>query len=112
LAAVNCTTFFYKNTQQRGPSHTNIRHFISTLNKHHLMPPRSIWAGMRAQWTLLPLHRVDLTGQTVMVTGSNVGLGLEAAKHFARMNPKRLVMAVRNRAKGEKALEGEHTNLV
>jgi retinol dehydrogenase-12 len=47
-----------------------------------------------------------------MVTGSNVGLGLEAAKHFARMNPKRLVMAVRNHAKGEKALEGEHTNLV
>ena len=50
-----------------------------------------------------PTH--DFTGQTVIVTGSNTGLGLEAARHFARLNCARLILAVRTRAKGEKAKE-------
>jgi retinol dehydrogenase-12 len=63
---------------------------------------------VRAQWkTLPPNPNVDLTGQTVVVTGSNVGLGLEAAKQFARMNPAHLVLAVRNMVKGQAALVGE-----
>ena len=48
-----------------------------------------------------PTH--DFTGQTAIVTGSNVGLGYEAAKHIARLNCKRLIIAVRNLEKGEKA---------
>jgi len=50
-----------------------------------------------------PTH--DLTGQTVIVTGSNVGLGLEAARHFARLNCAKLILAVRTISKGEKAKE-------
>jgi retinol dehydrogenase-12 len=63
---------------------------------------------VRSQWkTLPPNPNVDLTGQTVLVTGSNTGLGLEAAKQLARMNPAHLVLAVRNLSKGEEALSGK-----
>ncbi|PVF95124.1 NAD(P)-binding protein, partial [Serendipita vermifera] len=51
----------------------------------------------------LPLMRKDLTGRTVIVTGANVGLGLEGARHFHAMNPARLILAVRDVSKGETA---------
>lgn len=55
------------------------------------------------KWRTLPEVVVNLTGRTVIVTGSNVGLGLEAAKRFYEMNPARLILAVRNIEKGEEA---------
>jgi hypothetical protein len=59
----------------------------------------------RSQWsTLPPVQHVDLSEHTVVVTGSNTGLGLEAVKYFARMKPKHLVLACRNRTKAEKAI--------
>lgn len=54
-----------------------------------------------------PVASVDLQGKTVIVTGANNGLGFEAAKHFGRMNPGKLILACRNKEKGEKALAGE-----
>ncbi|KAJ2914335.1 hypothetical protein MD484_g6085, partial [Candolleomyces efflorescens] len=45
----------------------------------------------------------DLSGQTVIVVGANTGLGFEAAKHFARMNPGRLILACRSKEKGAAA---------
>ena len=47
----------------------------------------------------------SFAGQTVIVTGSNVGLGLEAARHFARLGVAKLILAVRSVEKGEKARE-------
>jgi retinol dehydrogenase 12 len=55
------------------------------------------------KWKTLPETVTDLTGRTVIVTGSNVGLGLEAAKRFYAMNPARLILAVRIINKGEEA---------
>ena len=49
----------------------------------------------------VPTH--DFTSQTVIVTGSNVGLGLEAARHFTRLNASKVILAVRNTAAGEEA---------
>ncbi|KAK8065158.1 hypothetical protein PG997_011905 [Apiospora hydei] len=49
---------------------------------------------------------IDLAGKTVLVTGSNIGLGLECARHFLRLRASRLVMAVRSLAKGEAAAAG------
>ncbi|KAF7966700.1 hypothetical protein HWV62_37326 [Athelia sp. TMB] len=52
-----------------------------------------------------PVETADLSGRTIMVVGANGGLGLEAAKHFARMTPGRLILACRNQAKGKAAME-------
>ncbi|KAJ7584382.1 hypothetical protein C8J56DRAFT_151105 [Mycena floridula] len=54
---------------------------------------------------LKPVLTADLTGQIVCVTGANTGLGLEAAKHFARMNPQRLILTSRDEKKGTDALK-------
>jgi retinol dehydrogenase 12 len=55
------------------------------------------------KWKTLPDTVMDLRGRTVIVTGSNVGLGFEAAKRFYAMNPARLILAVRTISKGEDA---------
>ncbi|KAK0215220.1 hypothetical protein EDD85DRAFT_1000076 [Armillaria nabsnona] len=46
----------------------------------------------------------DLSGKTLVLIGANAGLGFEAAKHFARMNPARLVLTARDEVKGKHAL--------
>ena len=51
----------------------------------------------------LPKVTTDLTGRTVLVTGANTGLGYAAALKFLRMNPARLVLAVRDVSKGLEA---------
>jgi len=58
-------------------------------------------------WRVEPVESVDLTGKTVVVIGANVGLGFEAAKHFASMNPKRLVLGCRSQEKGQAAVQGK-----
>ncbi|MCJ1391038.1 hypothetical protein MMC18_003899 [Xylographa bjoerkii] len=45
----------------------------------------------------------DFSGQTVIITGSNTGLGLEAARHITRLNAEKVILAVRSIEKGEKA---------
>ena len=47
----------------------------------------------------------SFAGQTVVVTGSNVGLGLEAARHFYRLGAAKLILAVRTISKGQIAKE-------
>lgn len=44
-------------------------------------------------------------GQTVLITGSNVGLGLEAARHVVRLGATRVILGVRNVPAGEAAKE-------
>ena len=50
-----------------------------------------------------PLPTTSFANQTVIVTGSNVGLGLEAARHIVRLNATRVILAVRSTSKGEAA---------
>lgn len=51
----------------------------------------------------LPVATPDLPNQTIVVTGSNTGLGLEASRHLLRLGVGKLIMGVRNLEKGEKA---------
>ncbi|KAH8711856.1 putative short-chain dehydrogenase [Phaeosphaeriaceae sp. PMI808] len=51
----------------------------------------------------LPYPTGSYTGKTVIITGSNVGLGKEAARHFVRMGASKLILAVRSLDKGAAA---------
>ncbi|KAI4098313.1 MAG: hypothetical protein L6R37_006543 [Teloschistes peruensis] len=49
----------------------------------------------------VPFH--DLSGQTILVTGANVGIGMEATRQLIGFKVARVIMAVRTIAKGEEA---------
>lgn len=51
-----------------------------------------------------PVVSANLSGQTVVVVGANTGLGFEATKHFAKMGPRRLILACRSQSRGDAAL--------
>lgn len=50
-----------------------------------------------------PYPTGSYAGQTVVVTGSNTGLGKEAARHYARLGASTLILAVRDLDKGNAA---------
>jgi NAD(P)-dependent dehydrogenase (short-subunit alcohol dehydrogenase family) len=50
-----------------------------------------------------PYPTCSFQGQTVIVTGSNQGLGFEALKHIVRLNCTKAIMAVRSLEKGKTA---------
>ncbi|KAF3386770.1 Short chain dehydrogenase yanD [Penicillium rolfsii] len=52
----------------------------------------------------------SLEGQTVLVTGANVGLGLEAARHLVRLGAARVILGVRNVPAGKAAKEDIETS--
>lgn len=55
------------------------------------------------QFSTVPYPTKSFQGQTIIVTGSNIGLGLEAARHFVRLDAAKVILAVRSIAKGEEA---------
>ncbi|KAK0476371.1 hypothetical protein IW261DRAFT_1552241 [Armillaria novae-zelandiae] len=69
------------------------------------MAPRTHEQWVADQTRPMPaVVTTDLSGKTLVLIGANTGLGFEAAKHFARMNPARLVLTSRDEAKGKQAL--------
>lgn len=56
-------------------------------------------------FVFLPYPTESFAGKTVIVTGSNTGLGKEASRHIARLGATTLILAVRSLEKGEAAKE-------
>ncbi|KAJ5305869.1 hypothetical protein PENANT_c015G04509 [Penicillium antarcticum] len=52
-----------------------------------------------------PYPTQSFEGQTVLVTGANVGLGLEAARHITRLGASQVILGVRNVEAGKAAKE-------
>lgn len=70
-----------------------------------MAPSLSFFASfLRSQWTAkLPYPTTSYEGQIVIVTGANVGLGLEAARHITMLGAAKVILAVRTVEKGEVA---------
>jgi retinol dehydrogenase 12 len=65
----------------------------------------------------LPYPTKEFSGQTIIITGSNTGMGMEAARHFVRLNASKVILAVRTASKGlaaKKSIEAttERLNVV
>lgn len=57
-----------------------------------------------SQLFVTPIYpTASFAGQVAIVTGSNTGLGLEAARHIVRLGAEKVILAVRNTSKGETA---------
>ncbi|KAG5807343.1 hypothetical protein H9Q74_003488 [Fusarium xylarioides] len=59
--------------------------------------------AFRGQLEHIPIPTTSFQGQTIIVTGSNTGLGLEAARHFVRLDAEIVILAVRSLERGEAA---------
>lgn len=51
----------------------------------------------------VPKPTTPFTSRTIIITGGNVGLGLETARLIASLNPSRIIITSRSTAKGETA---------
>ena len=57
------------------------------------------------------LSSAIVSGKTVLVTGANTGLGLEAARHYAQLGASRVILGVRTESKGEAAKQNIESSL-
>ena len=73
---------------------------------------------LKGRWYPPADPTVSFAGKTVLVTGANVGLGLEAANKYVTLGASRVILAVRNLEKGNRAKEeierrnGDHTTTI
>ncbi|KAK3954758.1 hypothetical protein QBC32DRAFT_254765 [Pseudoneurospora amorphoporcata] len=83
------------------PSQPNMKPTTHKLGRDGLYHPNGNLHFFKSQFlTTLPYPSDSYTGKTIIVTGSNTGLGLEAARHFVRLGCSRMILAVRNLSKG------------
>lgn len=94
---VTVTTF---DTRCITSSDTNIQHTISSRASN-----MSLLRLLKGKWNPPAIPTDSFAGQTVLVTGSNVGLGFEAAMKYVTLGASRAILAVRNIEKGTKAKE-------
>ena len=84
---------------------TSLTSPLSTFNELQQWSfPRSDMGFYYSQLFVTPQTPTEsFCGKIIIVTGSNIGLGCEAARHFARLNAQKVILAVRNLSAGEDA---------
>ena len=93
-------------TIHQGALHNPSRITILGHNSQEITNPKMSYLPkfLYSQFFVTPqVPTTDCTGKTVIITGANVGLGKEAARHFTRLNVKKLIIACRSIEKGEAA---------
>lgn len=79
----------------------SFRKFLTNLR---CSPPSYLLHHLKSQlFTTLPLPTTSYSSKTVIITGANGGLGLEAARHYVRLGAGRVIMACRSTERGEAA---------
>lgn len=71
------------------------------------MPSLSVLANfIYRQFFVTPQYPTkSCEGKTIIVTGANVGLGYEAAKHFVRLGAEKVILGCRSLEKAKQAAE-------
>ena len=62
-----------------------------------------LWDLLKGKWMPPKDTHPSFAGQTVIVTGANVGLGFEASMKFVQLGAAKVILAVRTISKGEEA---------
>ncbi|KAK0739879.1 hypothetical protein B0T21DRAFT_347139 [Apiosordaria backusii] len=75
---------------------------VSLLLRMPHVPPSFFTRFILHQFLPLPVPGTDYTKKTVIVTGGNGGIGLEAVRHFAKLGA-RVIIACRNTESGQNA---------
>ena len=66
----------------------------------------SLFNFFYSQFFVTPVYPEEsCEGKTYVVTGANVGLGFEAARHLVRLGADKVILACRNAEKGESAVK-------
>ncbi|KAK4204345.1 putative Dehydrogenase/reductase [Triangularia verruculosa] len=75
---------------------------VSSLLRMPYVPPSFFVRFVLHQFLPLPVPNANYSNKIVIVTGGNGGIGLEAARHFARLGA-RVIIACRNTESGQQA---------
>jgi short-subunit dehydrogenase len=67
-------------------------------------------AFLRDQWRSVPLSSGNLHGRSILLTGANVGLGYEAAKHLIKKEPSALLLTTRETSVAEDTCQSYFTS--
>ncbi|KAM3084232.1 hypothetical protein ACMFMG_001663 [Clarireedia jacksonii] len=73
---------------------------MPNLLGHFNLPAGFLTRFLKSQFTPLPYPTQSFASQTILITGSNTGLGLSAAAHFVRLGAARVILACRSLQKG------------
>ena len=73
------------------------------LTKHLTHQMSGFLRLLRSKWTPPAPITTSFANKTILITGSNTGLGLHAARQFLSLSASRVILAVRSTAKGEAA---------